>query len=76
MPLTSRLRQSLSPSQRPPRRGTPSCRGGASSLLRLAQPVTARLPSAIDLSGWISRAAGALQRPAAPPFAQSEFISG
>jgi hypothetical protein len=41
------------------RRGRPTgprCRGGASSLLRLAQPTTPRLPAAVDLSGWISRA--------------------
>lgn len=38
----------------------PSCRGGASSLLRLAQPALATLPSVPELSGWIDRAASAL----------------
>jgi hypothetical protein len=35
---------------------TPSCRGGASSLLRLSQPAH-RLPHPLDLSDWASRAA-------------------
>ena len=38
----------------------PSCRGGASSLLRLAQPATPRLPAPVDLAGWISRASRVL----------------
>ena len=38
----------------------PRCRGGASSLLRLAQPGDRRLPTAVELGGWMSRAAGAL----------------
>jgi hypothetical protein len=55
----------------------PHCRGGASSLLRLANPATPRLPKAPDLSGWISKAAGMLgmgeQR--FPAFAASELSS-
>ncbi|HWH83052.1 MAG TPA: hypothetical protein VNU71_12535 [Burkholderiaceae bacterium] len=35
---------------------TPSCRGGASSLLRLTQPAPPRLPSAFELGDWASRA--------------------
>ena len=54
----------------------PHCRGGASSLLRLAQPVT-RLPKAPQLQGWVERAAGMLglgeQR--FPAFAASELSS-
>ena len=38
------------------RPATPSCRGGASSLLRLTQPA-ARLPTPLDLSDWAHRAA-------------------
>jgi hypothetical protein len=47
---------------KPSRRVSPRCRGGASSLLRLAQPSTPRLPAALDLSAWVSRAAGAFGR--------------
>lgn len=38
----------------------PRCRGGASSLLRLAQPTERRLPTPGELGSWMSRAAGAL----------------
>jgi hypothetical protein len=40
----------------------PRCRGGASSLLRLAQPVTPRLPAPLAVADWMSRAAGAFGR--------------
>jgi hypothetical protein len=73
MPLTSRLRPGT---QRPTRRAAPSCRGGASSLLRLTQPAAPRLPSAFDVSGWVSRAASALKLTAVPSFAPSEFTAG
>ena len=43
----------------------PHCRGGASSLLRLAQPATPRLPTRLDLSDWISRAGAAFGRDSA-----------
>ena len=49
--------------QRPAR---PHCRGGASSLLRLSQPAAPRLPTPSEVAGWISRAASAFQRSAAP----------
>ncbi len=59
------------------RRAAPSCRGGASSLLRLAQPAAPRLPSTQDLGDWVSRAFGALLPMAAPPgFAPSELNAG
>jgi hypothetical protein len=74
MPLMPRLRPSLG--LRTARRAAPSCRGGASSLLRLAQTSAPRLPSATDLGGWLSRAAGALKLPAVPSFAPSEFTTG
>jgi hypothetical protein len=49
----------------------PKCRGGASSVLRLAQPV---MPS---LSGWLGRAAELAMQPvrAVPAGAQTEFVS-
>jgi len=34
----------------------PSCRGGASSMLRLTQAASQRLPSSIDLGEWLGRA--------------------
>ena len=37
------------------RRAAPSCRGGASSLLRLAPPFDRRLPTAGELAGWLNR---------------------
>ena len=74
MPLTPRLRSATGARQN--RRATPTCRGGASSLLRLAQTSAPRLPSATDLGGWLSRAAGALKLPAVPTFAPSEFTTG
>ncbi len=55
------------------RRVAPSCRGGVSSLLRLAQPAAPRLPSTLDLGDWVSRAAGVLKFPVAAAFAPSEF---
>ena len=42
------------------RRVNPSCRGGASSVLRLAQPTAQRLPTTLDLSDWMSHAASVL----------------
>jgi hypothetical protein len=74
MPLTPRLRHATSPRQ--PRRAAPSCRGGASSLLRLAQPSAPQLPSSLNLGAWISRAAQALRMPPVPTFAPSEFTAG
>ena len=55
------IRSAKNPTRTAPRarRVTPSCRGGASSLLRLSQPAT-RLPTPLDLSDWASRAASAL----------------
>lgn len=60
------------------RPASPHCRGGASSLLRLAQPGAARLPTALDLSGWMGRAASVLMpvTRAQTAFAASEFGSG
>jgi len=55
------------------RRAAPSCRGGVSSVLRLAQPVAPRLPSKLDIEGWVSRAANALRLPQVPQFAPSDF---
>ena len=57
------------------RRAAPRCRGGASSLLRLAQPGPSRLPTPASLGGWMNRAAKALQPAALPAFAPSELHS-
>ena len=56
----------------------PSCRSGASSLLRLTQPASTRLPTALDLSGWVGRAASIFLPVTGPlaAFAQSEFGHG
>lgn len=43
------------------RPASPHCRGGASSLLRLANPAAARLPTGAALGDWIGRAAQVLQ---------------
>lgn len=62
MPLT-RTAKIPSTSCGTPRRlrpANPSCRGGASSVLRLAQPVAQRLPTTLDLSDWMSHAASVL----------------
>jgi hypothetical protein len=78
MPLTSRPRNSTA--RRTLRPTGPSCRGGASSLLRLAQPLSGRLPSSVDVGEWVSRAASALlpvSAAAAPNhFAPSQFTAG
>jgi len=58
------------------RRTSPRCRGGASSMLRLAQPEVSRLPSRIDVVGWVRRAGEALSLAAAPAVAPSEFTVG
>jgi hypothetical protein len=42
------------------RRAAPRCRGGASSLLRLSNVSTRRLPSCGSLADWMSRAASPL----------------
>lgn len=74
MPISTRFRPLAN--LRLSRRAAPSCRGGASSLLRLVQPATSRLPSTLDIGGWVSRAANAMKMPAAPMFAPSEFTAG
>ena len=57
------------------RRAAPSCRGGASSLLRLAQPAAPRLPSSQILGNWVQRAMNVLLPPK-PGYAPSEFKAG
>ena len=73
MPLKTRIRTAQA--SRHARRAAPSCRGGASSLLRLTQAAAPRLPSTLDLGGWIDRAAQALRLPVAPAFAPSDFVA-
>ena len=72
MPLIRTKSTSLARRARPT---GPSCRSGASSLLRLAQPTAARLPTAMDLSGWVGRAASVFMPVTGPlaAFVQSEF---
>jgi hypothetical protein len=58
--------------------GGPSCRGGASSVLRLARADSSRLPSLTRLSSWVKRATamiGASPR-ARPAFSVSEYGVG
>jgi len=73
MPFRPRIRPAAAPRQA--RRAAPSCRGGASSLLRLSQPGALGLPSSLDLGGWISRATQALKFPTVPAFAPSDFTA-
>ncbi|CAN5882056.1 hypothetical protein BH11PSE8_BH11PSE8_22970 [soil metagenome] len=72
MPLTFTKNAVARPGVRRVRSVGPHCRGGASSLLRLAQPVVTRsggtaskaaakrLPSVFDLSGWLGFEEGAV----------------
>jgi hypothetical protein len=72
MPL---IRSQNTPATRRNRPAGPHCRGGASSLLRLANPTAPRLPKSSDLSDWISRAAASMLGGSdrTPAFAASEF---
>ena len=69
MPLTRNVK-SVTPRRLRP--ANPSCRGGASSVLRLTQPTAPRLPTTLDLSGWMSHAASVLMPVTGPHF---EFAS-
>ena len=69
MPLN---RSVISAAPRRVRPVNPSCRGGASSVLRLTQPAAARLPTALDLSDWMSHAASVLMPVTGPHF---DFVS-
>ncbi len=73
MPL-NRSAKSMSPRRLRP--ANPSCRGGASSVLRLAQPTAQRLPKALDLSDWMDRAASVLMPVTGPLAAFSSHASG
>lgn len=57
----------------------PSCRGGASSLLRLSRADAGPLPSVGHLQSWVKRAAamfGASPRVRPPAFSVSEYGVG
>ena len=69
MPLTRNVK-SVTPRRLRP--VNPSCRGGASSVLRLTQPTAQRLPTTLDLSDWMSHAASVLMPVTGPHF---EFAS-
>ena len=47
----------------------PSCRGGASSVLRLTQPAQSLMPSRSNLSDWLSHAAEVMLPVTGPHFA-------
>ncbi len=74
MPLNRSAR--LSPRATPaPRRGRPahpSCRGGVSSLLRVAQPPAQRLPTRQDVADWADPAGGVLM-PVTGPLGDFRF---
>ncbi|MES2991086.1 MAG: hypothetical protein V4844_06680 [Pseudomonadota bacterium] len=67
MPLNRSSRIAFSTPRRL-RPATPSCRGGASSVLRLTQPGAQRLPNALDLGDWASRAASVMLPVTGPHF--------
>jgi len=75
MPLNRSLK-SVSP--RRVRPAHPSCRGGASSVLRLAAPAAQRLPTTLNLSDWMSHAASVLMPVTGPHggFVSSGKVSG
>ena len=61
MPLNRSAKSATtSQSSRRIRPANPSCRGGVSSVLRLAQPTAQRFPNTLDLSDWMSHAASVL----------------
>ncbi|HEY9237271.1 MAG TPA: hypothetical protein VIP10_00410 [Burkholderiaceae bacterium] len=68
MPYNRSARTALFSPSRRLRPVTPSCRGGASSVLRLTQPGAPRLPNSLDLSDWMSRAASVLLPVTGPHF--------
>lgn len=70
MPL---IRPTLAPRRLRP--AMPNGRGGASSLLRLSQPATPRLPQGAALGEWVQRAVSALggRGEPMPAFAASEL---
>lgn len=68
MPLI-RFAKTPVPAPRRARPANPRCRGGVSSVLRLAQPGgSQRLPSALDLADWVSHAASVLLPVTGPHF--------
>jgi hypothetical protein len=65
MPL-NRTVKSVTPRRLRP--ANPSCRGGASSVLRLTQPTATRLPTTVALTDWMSHAASVLMPVTGPHF--------
>jgi hypothetical protein len=70
MPLNRSARITANPAPKRVRPANPSCRGGASSLLRLTQTASNRLPSAPALTEWMSQAASVML-PVTGPLASS-----
>jgi hypothetical protein len=60
MPLSRSAKPTATLPSRRARPANPRCRGGASSVLRLTQPVAPRLPNTWELSDWMSHAASVL----------------
>ncbi len=73
MPLT-RTVKSVTPRRLRP--AAPSCRGGASSVLRLTQSTAARLPTTLALADWMSHAASVLMPVTGPHFELAAHANG
>lgn len=50
----------------------PRCRGGVSSVLRLAQPAAGLVPTRLNVSDWLSRAADVMMPVTGPHFAVAQ----
>ena len=66
MPLNRFKNNASATRARPP---GPSCRGGASSVLRLTPPAQSLVPNRSNLSVWLSRAAEVMLPVTGPHFA-------
>ena len=73
MPLTRTVKLVTPRRLRP---ANPSCRGGASSVLRLTQPTAPRLPTTLDLADWMSHAASVLMPVTGPHFEFASHANG
>ena len=70
MPLNRSARPTAASALKRTRPVNPRCRGGASSMLRLTQSGSQRLPSSSALGEWVSHAASVLL-PVTGPLASS-----
>lgn len=53
----------------------PSCRGGASSVLRLTPPAQSLVPNRSNLSDWLSRAAEVMLPVTGPHFSVGSYTA-